>query len=458
MGDIYRLLGTGVRRIVIIDGRFHGPAAIWPREIVEALDNGIEVIGAASMGALRAAELYPLGMKGHGTVFAWYRDGVIDGDDEVALLHGDETVDFQPLSEPLVNLRYNLQQAARCGIITLSQAEEVIEEQKAIYYAERSYQGLLAGQIVTGWRPETQALLRQFIQQAAINLKQQDAISTLRYCTAPPPAQRRPAPALWARPSPNPYYQFASYQQRGFLHSTGTLVSGKTLLDNIVKKTTLVKAYRPILSKNFFLLQWAQQKALQCPTAFYEAYWQRWRQAQNNVPYDQWLRMNGLTEGECQTELRQRALLQWLIQQEPASFGLEANSYTQIIQKLPPMLRQEKDNLQETERALWIEAMESAYLADWAREKGITCPTATVEAFIATWEANLGISERESWLRTLGLHEECYWAGLAACALSNWLSAKGPHYFGYTTWSFEVALMKELQITGRAAQLLANLE
>ena len=64
--------------------------------------------GAASMGALRAAELHGFGMVGHGRIFEWYRDGVIDADDEVALIYGPEEVGYPSLSKPLVNIRATL--------------------------------------------------------------------------------------------------------------------------------------------------------------------------------------------------------------------------------------------------------------------------------------------------------------------------------------------------------------
>ena len=81
MGDIYRLLATGVRLIVIIDGVFHASVPVWQREILAALKAGIIVVGTSSMGALRAAELAPYGMIGCGTVFQWYIQGRIAGDD-----------------------------------------------------------------------------------------------------------------------------------------------------------------------------------------------------------------------------------------------------------------------------------------------------------------------------------------------------------------------------------------
>ena len=79
-GDVYACLGCGVRRILLIDGLFHGVPSVWQRELLAAIDEGIEVLGASSMGALRATELLPYGMQGFGRIFESYRDGVIDGD------------------------------------------------------------------------------------------------------------------------------------------------------------------------------------------------------------------------------------------------------------------------------------------------------------------------------------------------------------------------------------------
>ena len=54
-----------------------------PSEVVAALRDGARVLGAASMGAIRAAECWPAGMQGVGAVYSLYRLGVISDDDEV---------------------------------------------------------------------------------------------------------------------------------------------------------------------------------------------------------------------------------------------------------------------------------------------------------------------------------------------------------------------------------------
>jgi hypothetical protein len=94
-GDIWRAVRTH-RPVAIglIDGVFFHQPAIWHREILWALAEGVHVFGAASMGALRAAELAPFGMRGVGKVFEAFRDGFWPGfsepfedDDEVAVIH-----------------------------------------------------------------------------------------------------------------------------------------------------------------------------------------------------------------------------------------------------------------------------------------------------------------------------------------------------------------------------------
>src|ERR1700745_3074106 len=68
-GDVYRAARSRPRAIGIIDGYFSGAPSVWHKEILWALSRGIAVFGSASMGALRAAELHPFGMRGVGRIF-----------------------------------------------------------------------------------------------------------------------------------------------------------------------------------------------------------------------------------------------------------------------------------------------------------------------------------------------------------------------------------------------------
>ena len=65
VGDILRATRKrGVKRIALVDGYFERMAAVWHKEILVALERGIAVYGAASMGALRAAALVRAAIAG----------------------------------------------------------------------------------------------------------------------------------------------------------------------------------------------------------------------------------------------------------------------------------------------------------------------------------------------------------------------------------------------------------
>jgi len=177
-GDIYRAVAEGYTTIVLIDGEFHGAPSVWQREIADALTEGVEIHGASSMGAIRAAELHPLGMIGHGRIFAWFRDGKLDADDEVALVYGPPERGYPAGSEPLVNIRATLE-ACESDIMSTDEADRAIEFMKGLYYPERSYDALLEKGPVASWPQERRRRLAVFLQEKRIDQKREDAIGTL---------------------------------------------------------------------------------------------------------------------------------------------------------------------------------------------------------------------------------------------------------------------------------------
>jgi hypothetical protein len=67
------------------------------------------------------------------------------------------------------------------------------------------------------------------------------------------------------------------------------------------------------------------------------------------------------------------------------------------------------------------------------------------------------MQQRGTRLKATHMPEVTYLSVLTAWACYDWLIEKGPAYFGYTSWSFEVALLKELQITGQAARIVEKM-
>jgi hypothetical protein len=140
-GDLGKL-PEDTRIVGIIDGEFYQKLAVSPKEIVPLLERGVQVFGASSMGALRAAEIHRYGMIGVGEVFRMFRDGVLDGDDEVALVYDRNS--YQHFSEPLVNLRRALELALAEHVIDREQMESLVQQMKRLYFPDRSYRALQA--------------------------------------------------------------------------------------------------------------------------------------------------------------------------------------------------------------------------------------------------------------------------------------------------------------------------
>ena len=142
-GDVYRAALGRPAIIGITDGYFEVTPTVWHKEILWAMAQGIHVYGSASIGALRAAELNPFGMTGVGRVFAAYRDGILSDDDEVAVLHGPEELDYPAVTEAMVNVRATLDKAVAEGVLDCWLVSRLTEIGKTLFYKERSWEGIL---------------------------------------------------------------------------------------------------------------------------------------------------------------------------------------------------------------------------------------------------------------------------------------------------------------------------
>ena len=176
-GDIFKAVQEGAKIIGLIDGVFFQACAIAHREILYALEKGVRVVGASSMGALRASELDVYGVEGVGRIYEQYKNGELVSDDEVALLFEPESL--KPLSEPLVNIRYNLDCAEERGIITNEVKVKLVDIARSLYYPERVYERILSdaeGEV----DQETFEQLKKFLTEERRDLKREDAIEALK--------------------------------------------------------------------------------------------------------------------------------------------------------------------------------------------------------------------------------------------------------------------------------------
>ncbi len=190
-GDVYRVARTGACILGIIDGYFEGKIAVWHKEILWAMTRGVEVFGGASMGALRAAEMHSFGMRGVGKIFEDYRDGALQDDDEVAVLHGPTELGYPVLSEAMVNVRATLERASADGLIRNDTALTLAERAKALFYKERTWDTVLEGETISALPAEEIGALRAWLANGQVDLKAEDARAMLKAMAAwledPPP-------------------------------------------------------------------------------------------------------------------------------------------------------------------------------------------------------------------------------------------------------------------------------
>ncbi|MCV7195304.1 TfuA-like protein [Mycobacterium angelicum] len=207
-GDAF---GYGLRRgdtLLIVDGLFFQHASVRHKELLTLLDDGIRVVGSSSMGALRAAELHPFGMEGYGWVFEGYRDGVLEADDEVGMVHGDPEDGYPVFVDALVNIRQTAARAVETGVLSAALADRLIETARGTTFTMRTWDRLLDAVGV----PEGKSVAKQ-LKSLRVDIKHADALLALNEIvrgqrdiavrpTPPPTVWSQRWRQRWAPPTP----------------------------------------------------------------------------------------------------------------------------------------------------------------------------------------------------------------------------------------------------------------
>lgn len=126
--------------VLLIDGVFHHDLAPSPKECYAATLIA-QMFGAASMGALRAAECAPYGFLPLGAIANWYTREIIDGDDEVAVLTHPTT--HVALTVPMVNVRYTARLAQKRGVLSIDESVAWIRDSREIFYMDRTWEDVI---------------------------------------------------------------------------------------------------------------------------------------------------------------------------------------------------------------------------------------------------------------------------------------------------------------------------
>ncbi|MET0748313.1 MAG: TfuA-like protein [Rhizobium sp.] len=171
-GDVFRAVQDGAHVIGLIDGVYEDVPAIWHKEILYGLSKGVHTFGAASMGALRAAECSPFGMVGIGQIYEDYASGRLENDSDVAQSHAPADMGYLPLSEALVNVHATLCHCLERCLITEDEHDRLQVAAERIFFKNRTYRQLTRAAIPNVERAGT---VLAILKAHSVNLKFDDA-------------------------------------------------------------------------------------------------------------------------------------------------------------------------------------------------------------------------------------------------------------------------------------------
>lgn len=190
-GDVERAVHEGASVIGLIDGQFGQVASVWHKEILFALAQGVAVLGASSMGALRAAECQPFGMVPVGEIAWRYCRGELVDDADVALLMAPEELGYAPLTEPLVDAVATIAHLRNLGMIDLDEERLLLASARRLFFTERTPEAIFQN---AGLGARTDGLLALY-RRHHLSLKLQDALELISLVRDLP--ERRNQPAAW---------------------------------------------------------------------------------------------------------------------------------------------------------------------------------------------------------------------------------------------------------------------
>jgi TfuA protein len=182
-GDFLKLSGLEeeISIVGLVDGVFLQDYPPTPIEVYQlAIKKNMVLVGAASLGALRAVELEKFGVIGIGKIFELYKRRKIFADDEVAVTFAEE--DHKIQSEAMIDIRFNLFIAHKKGIIKESTKLATTKVAKDMYFPYRNY-----NDIIDQTKKKYYTLVddlerfRSYISVNRLSLKEQDAIRLIEF-------------------------------------------------------------------------------------------------------------------------------------------------------------------------------------------------------------------------------------------------------------------------------------
>jgi hypothetical protein len=142
-GDLLLALADGATAIGLIDGVFDTQPAVWHKEILYALQQRVPVLGAASMGALRAAECAAFGMIGVGGIYEEYANGTRVADADMGVAHAPVELGYQPITVALVDVEATLHSLHREEGVDARLRDRLLQRARTLHFKARTWEAIL---------------------------------------------------------------------------------------------------------------------------------------------------------------------------------------------------------------------------------------------------------------------------------------------------------------------------
>lgn len=193
-GDVTTAVLEGAVAIGLIDGHFETTASVWHKELLFALASGVWVLGAASMGALRAAECARFGMQPIGEIAENYASGILDDDAAVAQLHAPREMGNAPITEALVDVEATVLELTRLRLASSREAGALLASARGIFFKDRTIDAMIDAAQEIGDRRKS--ALKSNYRRHRVSAKQRDALALVDALRKLPLSRRAP-PADW---------------------------------------------------------------------------------------------------------------------------------------------------------------------------------------------------------------------------------------------------------------------
>jgi hypothetical protein len=199
-GALAAAVRSGYRRIGLIDGAIEESERLSLCELREALAiPGLTVLGAASMGAVWAAQLESEGMRGVGRVFRLFRCGSVAENDEVYVLHAPQALRYRCLTLPLVNIRYTLRAMRLAGHVVRAEEQTLTAYMRDVPWFDRDRHSVAAA-VYAACGSSRRARIMQSFDLVYRDIKHEDAMSLVSLLRSQDPSKGPDIEPFRARP------------------------------------------------------------------------------------------------------------------------------------------------------------------------------------------------------------------------------------------------------------------